>query len=249
MTELKRYTVSRARTLDFLEGLSSFSTKNGASIYWPPAAPPVELEKQLIEIGNSPGISLEAGKLAAGSGTGAIFFRNDDISCLVTPPFPVPEKGVFGSIRTEGVRSLLNRDYFIALVLVRLGSYGIGVCRGEKLIARKVGTGLVHGRHRQGGSSAHRFERHRDKQIEYFMTRVCRHAREQIEPYLKSLDFIVYGGARTTVLTLQKQCDFLGKLDTPTLPPLFDIPDPRRSVLESALDRIWSSSIVEWRED
>ena len=96
-------------------------------------------------------------------------------------------------------------------MLVRLGSYAIGVCRGDKLVSSKVGTGLVHGRHRQGGSSAHRFERHRDKQIESFLIRVCGHVREQLEPYVKSMDYIVYGGARTTILMAQKYCPWLEK--------------------------------------
>ena len=132
---------------------------------------------------------------------------------------------------------------------MRLGAYAIGICDGENLVSSKVGTGLVHGRHRQGGSSAHRFERHRDKQIEYFLTRVCQHAREQLEPQAKALDYVVYGGAWTTILLLQKQCPFLGQFDEPTLPPLLDIPEPRQAVLETAVNRVWSSTVIEWRED
>jgi hypothetical protein len=40
----------------------------------------------------------------------------------------------------------------------------------------------------------------------------------------------------------------LGKLDTPGLPPLLDIPEPRQSVLEASIKRVWSSTIYEWRE-
>jgi peptide subunit release factor 1 (eRF1) len=143
---------------------------------------------------------------------------------------------------------LLRHDYRIALVLVRLGAYAIGICHGERLVTSKVGTGLVHGRHKKGGSSAHRFERHRDKQIEYFLTRVCGRLREQLEPHIQALDFVVYGGARTTIQLLKKQCQFVEKLGKPTLPPLFDIPAPRQSVLETAVSRVWSSTVMEWRE-
>jgi peptide subunit release factor 1 (eRF1) len=132
---------------------------------------------------------------------------------------------------------------------VRLGTYAIGVSGGENLVSCKTGTGLVHGRHRQGGSSAHRFERHRDKQIEYFLTRVCQHIREQWEPHAKTLDYVVYGGAWTTMQLLQKRCPFLERLATPALPPLLDIPEPNRSVLETAVKRVWSSTVMEWRED
>jgi hypothetical protein len=249
MTELKRYSLTRIKAIEYIEELAGSAGNNSISVYCPSTALPIDLEKQLIEVGTSPDISLAAGRSLAGSGTGIIFFRSDNKSCLLIPPFPVADNQVFGSIHTTGIRSLLTRDYLVALILVRLGSSAIGICRGEKLITSKVGTGLVHGRHRQGGSSAHRFERHRDKQIEYFMTRVCQHAREQIEPYIKLLDYIVYGGARMTVLTLRQQCDFLKRLDTPTLPPLLDIPDPRQPVLEAAVSRVWSSTVIELRED
>ena len=112
-----------------------------------------------------------------------------------------------------------------------------------------MGTGLVHGRHKKGGSSAHRFERHRDKQIEYFLTRVCQRAREHLEPHVKSLNYLVYGGARTTIQLLQKQCSFIGKLDTPSLPPLLDLPEPRQAVLEGAVRRLWSSIVFEWQDE
>jgi hypothetical protein len=144
---------------------------------------------------------------------------------------------------------LLKRDYVIGVVLVRLGSYAVGLCQGEKLVDKKIGTGLIHGRHRQGGSSSHRFERHRDKQIEQFLIRVCSHVREHLEPHEKSLDFMVYGGARTTILMAQKYCPWLEKLKTPALPPLLDIPEPRLPILQSAVTRIWSSTVYEWTAD
>ena len=121
------------------------------------------------------------------------------------------------------IRKQLEKEYVIALVLVRLGSYAVGVSSGEKLLVSKVGTGLVHGRHRQGGSSSHRFERHRDKQIETFLNRVCEHVQETIGPYVKQLDYIVYGGARDTIQLARKYCPMLQKLGTPELPALLDI--------------------------
>ena len=58
---------------------------------------------------------------------------------------------------------MLHKEFILGLIIVRLGEYGVGVFQGENLLSSKVGTGLVHSRHRQGGSSSHRFERHRDK--------------------------------------------------------------------------------------
>ena len=183
------------------------------------------------------------------SPTGAVIFGVAGAIHLLLPPFPIVESHTARECATGKLESMMHRDYTIGLVLVRLGAYGVGVCRGESLVSSKVGTGNIHGRHKKGGSSAHRFERHRDKQIEYFLTRVCQHAREHLEPHTKTLDYLVYGGARETIRELQKQCDFLGRLKTPTLPPLLDIPEPRQPVLKDSIRRVWSSTVYEWHEE
>jgi peptide subunit release factor 1 (eRF1) len=144
---------------------------------------------------------------------------------------------------------LLKYDFLVALVLVRLGAFSVGICQGTKIIDSKTGTGLVHARHKKGGSSQARFARHREKQIEEFLGRVCSHVREHIEPYAPSLDYLVYGGARTTILMLRKQCLFLSQFDGRILRMLLDIPEPRRAVMEKAIDTVWSTSIIEWLQD
>ena len=246
---LHRQTLSRARMLDFLEKLTASPGEESMTLYLPPRLPHAELENLFKEVTAPPTVSNKLFEIATSSPNGTIIFRSNQQTCLVVPPFPVDEKSLAASLDKTPLLSLLNREYHIGLVLVRLGSYAIGVCRGDKLVSSKVGTGLVHGRHRQGGSSAHRFERHRDKQIESFLIRVCGHAREQLEPYAKSLDYIVYGGALTTILMAQKYCPWLGKLEKPVLPPLLDIPEPRRAVLETAVSRVWSSTVYTWSED
>ena len=112
----------------------------------------------------------------------------------------------------------------------------------------KVGTGLVHARHRQGGSSSHRFERHRLKQMETFFTNVCEHAREQLEPYSRQLEYLVYGGTRQTLLDFRKQCHFLRQFDTRTLDVLLNIREPKRAGIEEAVQEAWSSRVIEWKE-
>lgn len=245
----RKRTISRDRMPDFLDGLAKTPAGNALSLYLPPHLPTTELDNALKQVPEPAEVLDQLAKIAGSSKTGAVILWSPESKLSILPPFPILEKYSAHSLDTERLRSLLSRDYLIGLVLVRLGSYAIGVYSGEKRISSKVGTGLVHGRHRQGGSSAHRFERHRDKQIEYFLTRVCQRSREQLEPHVKSLDYIVYGGARTTILLLQKQCPLLGKLETPALPPLLDIPEPRQAVLEMAIGRVWSSTVVELGED
>ena len=246
MTEPVRRVIVRGRMPDFLGSLDRATDGAACSLYLPPALSPAEREAGMREV-HAPHDSIdESIEIAGRSPTGAVLFSLPERTCLVLPPFPVGELHRTGFIDTDPLKSLLGRDYTIALVLVRLGSFAVGVCRGEKLLGSKVGTGNIHGRHKKGGSSAHRFERHRDKQIEYFLTRVCRHSREHIEPHLPELDYLVYGGARTTIQLLQKQCEFIARIVTPTLPPLYDIPEPRQPVLETAIGRVWSSTVIEW---
>ncbi len=244
----KKRLLNRAKTLDYLQELSKITGGKAARFCLPANLSPNETQG-VCKMGDIPEeIHAHFIKVAAGSGTGCYVLWSAGQKCLVVPSFPTAETQITQTLDLAQIRSRLEKELVIALVLIRLGSYAIGVSKGETLLTSKVGTGLVHGRHRQGGSSAHRFERHRDKQIEYFMTRVCQHAREQIEPYERSLDYIVYGGAKTTILTLQKQCPLLGRLKTPELPPLLDIPEPRQAVLENAVTRVWSSTVYEWRE-
>jgi len=246
---MKKQILTRAGMLDLLEKLAGTPSESSHTLYLTPRLSSTELQNLIQELPAPPTVHEKLAEIATGSPNGAVVFWSNQAKCLVQPPFPVGEKILIPSLDVAPLRSLLARDYHIAVVLIRLGSYAIGVCRGEKLVTSKVGTGLVHGRHRQGGSSSHRFERHRDKQIEQFLIRVCGHAREQLEPYARALDYMVYGGARTTILFLQKYCPMLGKLEKPILPPLLDIPEPRQAVLETAISRVWSSTVYEWREE
>ncbi len=242
-------TLNREKTLGFLGKLAEYSSASSYSLYLPLHPDHSEVKKSLEEISVPAEMIPQLAEVIDKSHAGGVVFWSGEGKYLVISPFPIAEKSLVRGFSTEILSSLLEKDYLIGIVLVRLGAYAVGVCRGETIISSKIGTGNIHGRHKKGGSSAHRFERHRDKQIEYFFTRVCQRAREHLEPHVKSLEYLVYGGARTTIRDLNKQCSFLERLDTPTLPPLLDIPEPRQVVLKIALDRIWSSTVYEWREE
>lgn len=244
----RRFFLSRVKILSFLNELEA-TTGTAKSLYISSGLPLPEVENLLERMLDPQAIPPELAKLAADSKTGAVIFWSPTRTLLILPPFPIVTEYFAQDYLVEPLRSLLKRDLRIALILVRLGTYAIGLCEGESLIASKVGTGLIHGRHKQGGSSQQRFRRHREKQIEYFLNRVCDHIREHLEPHAQALDYVVYGGARTTILLLRKQCPFLGQFDRHILPPLLDIPEPRQAVLEKAVGRVWSSSIIEWHNN
>ena len=240
--------LGRSKALRFLDEMASTEGK-AISVYFPPGMAVPRVETQLQKVFGSLGIPSDIPETIAASKMGAAFFWNQQQMYLVLPPFPVKEDYITDGYDVGPLRSLLGHDFLIALVLVRLGSFSIGICQGTRIIDSKTGTGLVHARHKKGGSSQARFARHREKQIEEFLGRLCGHAREHIEQHVRSLDYLVYGGARTTILTLQNRCPFLGQFDDRILRMLLDIPEPRRAVLEKAVDIVWSTDVIEWRQD
>jgi peptide subunit release factor 1 (eRF1) len=234
--------------LDFLDELALTEDK-AMSLYFPQGTLQARVENLLGQVFAAAAIVPDMAGIIANSGRGAAFFWNPPQMYLILPPFPIAEEYITDGYDVEPLRSLLSHDFLIALVLVRLGVYSIGICRGTELIDSKTGTGLVHARHKKGGSSQARFARHREKQIEQFLERVCGHVREHIEPHARSLDYLVYGGARITILSLRKQCPFLSQFDDRILRMLLDIPEPRKAVLEKAAGTIWSTDVIEWCED
>ena len=244
----KRSHLGRLKMLDFLDELALTEGK-AISLYLPQGTTQDRVESLLGKMSLASAIPPGVAEAAADSRTGAAFFWSPPQMYLVLPPFPIAQEYMTSGYDVEPLRSLLSHDFLIALVLVRLGAYSIGICRGTELIDSKTGTGLVHARHKKGGSSQARFARHREKQIEQFLIRVCGHAREHIEPHARSLDYLVYGGARTTILLLRKRCPFLSQFEDRILRMLLDIPDPRQAVLEKAVSTVWSTDVIEWRED
>jgi peptide subunit release factor 1 (eRF1) len=240
--------LGRLKALGFLNELASTEGK-AISMYLRAGLARAHVETRLEEVFGPVDIPPGIAETIAASKMGAVFFRSPLQMYLVMPPFPIKEEYVADGYDVGPLRSLLRHDFLIALVLVRLGAFSIGICQGTKVIDSKTGTGLVHARHKKGGSSQARFARHREKQIEEFLGRVCGHVRGHIEPHARSLDYLVYGGARTTILSLQKACPLLSQFNDRILRTLLDIPEPRRAVLEKAIDIIWSTGVIEWHQD
>jgi hypothetical protein len=241
-----RYFLKRAKMPDFLDVIERGSPPPEVSVYLPPGVPAAEIAGLAGDVWPGPGSEI-IGE-AAGSKTGAVMFAGGEINCLVLPPFPVREKVILPGCDTGPLRHLLASEYEIGLVLVHLGSYAVGLCRGDRLVSSKVGTGLVHGRTKKGGSSSQRFQRRRENQGNEFLDRVCRRTVEHIGPRVKSLDYIIYGGPRQTVLKLKKRCPLLMNLEDKEL-PLMEVPEVRRKVMEAAVERTWASRVIEWREE
>lgn len=250
MLTTTRHRFTRQRMLRLLDELEAAEGR-ATSLYVPCDLPLPEVEKAL-ESPLGPGMEEampDIDKAVARSKTGAVIFWGEQGKYLVLPPFPIKERLFSSGYDVEPLRALLQQELTVALILLRLGAYAIGVFQGERLVSSKIGTGLVHSRHRQGGSSAHRFERHREKQMEYFFTRVCGHVREHLEPHLQQVDYVIYGGERHTLLSFRKQCEFLRQFDDRVLDTTLNVREPKQATLEAAISQAWSSEVVVWEED
>jgi len=183
-----------------------------------------------------------------------VFVGAERVVCK--PPFPPLPAGVRGSRAGFDPAPLLEhvrRERTVGVLLVRLGGHAAGVFEGERLIDSKVGSRLVHGRHRKGGSSAGRFARRREGQARVALEQAADVAARVLLPRARSpaghddaaarpLDAVVLGGDRRALDAV---------LTDPRLQPLralavdrvLDVPDPRLAVLRAMPDRFLATIV------
>lgn len=181
------------------------------------------------------------------SETGAVLFWSERLRLAVEPPFPLESTSLRNGISVGPLQTLLRREPVIAVALLRLGSYSIGVFQGRKLLDAKTGTRYVKGRHSAGGTSQRRFARVREKQIHYLYVKVCEVARQKLEPYEKRLERVFLGGERHTLSGFVKECPFLQRLEPLISSHILPVREPRRRELERMPNEIWKSRITVFR--
>jgi peptide subunit release factor 1 (eRF1) len=233
--------------VNFLSNIEQFNEPSAFSIYIPRGLPSPEIEYSLSSIRIHP-LPTNLNQLIISSQNGAALYWGNNGKYLVFPPFPLKDQQICTGYTTQPLRQLVTCDYIIGLLLLHLGSYAIGICRGEELISSKVGTGLIHGRHKKGGSSQQRFQRRRENQIREFLDRVCLHIKKHFENYTDNIDYIVYGGPHQTLLQLRKRCSFLQVFSNRVIATI-NVPTLRQRTLETSITRIWSTSIIEWQDE
>lgn len=163
----------------------------------------------------------------------------------VAPPFGLDHEGEYEQVVVEPLLDALRADHTVAVLLVRLGGYAFGVFEGEELIASKVGTRFVKGRHKKGGSSANRFRRRREEQERDLIQAAAAEAARVLGPWQDKVDRVALGGDRTAVgrtLAERPDLDWLVPL---ALERFFDVPDPRLRVLEELPYQLYAAEVVE----
>jgi hypothetical protein len=147
-------------------------------------------------------------------------------------PFPpLSETGCCAGLDTSPLLGHVQRDRFVAVLLVRLGGYAAGVFDGSRLVASKTGSRLVHGRSAAGGQSQRRFARRREGQAREAVRAASDTAARVLLPYVDDLDAVVLGGDRRAVEAVRSDVR-LEPLFKLAVDRFLTVPDPKRKVLE-----------------
>ena len=182
------------------------------------------LRKRLEPLESVPGRTVYAG--------GGARIETAEETITVRPPFGLAHEGEYDRIELAPLLEALAEDHVVAALLVRLGGYAVGVLDGERLVASKVGTRFVKGKHKKGGSSANRFRRRREEQARALIEAAATTALRVLEPWRERVERAALGGDRRAVDEVIAAEPGLGWLRERALPRFFAVPDPRLRELE-----------------
>ena len=171
----------------------------------------------------------------------------DGATLRCEPPFPPLDAagGAHDGPRIDELLAHVERPRTVGVLLVRLGGHAAGVFAGRELRASKVGSRLVHGRHRAGGSSANRFRRRRENQARDALRAAATTAERILAGPAASgeLDAVVLGGDRGALAEV---------LEDPRLRPVaalavervIEVAEPRLAVLKATPDLFLATHVL-----
>ena len=176
---------------------------------------------------------------------GAATFELDEAALTVTPAFGLEHEGEYEVLRAGPLLDALLVEPTVAVLLVRLGGYAVGVLEGERLVASKVGSRFVKGRHKKGGSSSNRFRRRRGEQERELVAAAAAAAARVLGPWRGRVDWVAFGGDRSAVARVLASRADLAWLEPLALERFFDVPEPRLRVLEALPYQLYAAKVVE----
>jgi len=116
------------------------------------------------------------------------------------------------------------------ILLVRKGGFAVARLAGDQIVESKVGQRHVQGRTKAGGQSQQRFARRRDNQARAAYEAAADHAARIVA----EVPLLVVGGDRSAIDAVLED-PRLTRLGNVLQGQFLAVPDPRRSVLESAI--------------
>jgi hypothetical protein len=175
---------------------------------------------------------------------GAAWIETAEETITVRPPFGLAHARVYENVELGPLFEALFEDHVVAALLVRLGGYAVGVFEGEWLLASKVGSRFVKGRHKKGGSSASRFRRRREEQERVLIDAAAETADRVLEPYRDRIEHVALGGDRAAAGRVVERLPWLREK---ALPRFFTVSDPRHRELERLPYELYAAELNEER--
>jgi predicted RNA methylase len=173
---------------------------------------------------------------------GAVRIETASDTITVRPPFGLAHEQAYDRVELGPLFEALAQDHVVAALLVRLGGYAVGVFEGERLVASKVGTRFVKGRHKKGGSSSNRFRRRREEQERELIEEAARTAARVLEPERTRIEHVALGGDRSAVRRVLERVPWV---EEKALPRFFAVPDPRLRTLERLPYDFYAAELTE----
>lgn len=195
------------------------------------------VRKRLAPLDGSPGRTVYAdGEARIASEAGEL---------VVRPPFGLAHHAEYDRVRVSPLLEEIAEDHVVAVLLVRLGGYAVGVFEGERLVASKVGSRFVKNRHKKGGSSSNRFRRRREEQADALVREAAEVAARVLSPWRERVEFVALGGDRAAVAAVLAERPELAWLRERAVDRFLTVPDPRRRVLEALPYDLYAVEMVE----
>ena len=181
------------------------------------------------------------------SDTGIALFVGEGRALAVCPPFPfVDDVARSGFVSSPLVR-LLENDYLVGVVLLRLGRYAVAVLKGQQLVATKTAGRYMKNRHRAGGQSQRRFERSRERLIRELYDKTCESTRTIFARHEKNVDYILLGGEASTLSGFTDRCRYISNMSHKTLDRRLSIDQPNQNTLENIAFEVWKSRVFSFQ--
>ena len=181
----------------------------------------------------------------AASDVGAALFWDGRLLRAVLPPLPLAVEMQTDGIDAAPLLALLDTEPVIAACLVRLGRYGIGVYRGERLLASKTDRRFVKGRHKKGGSSSNRFRRIREGQMHELYKDVCDALQTHAAPYERDIEHFFLGGEAHTLAGFREWCPWAERFASVARKRVLDVREPNHDALVALPRKLWESTVYE----
>jgi hypothetical protein len=176
---------------------------------------------------------------------GSVRIELDEAVLTVTPPFGLEHEAEYDVVRAGPALDELARDRLVAVLLVRMGGFVAGVLDGERVVASKVGTRFVKGRHKKGGSSSNRFRRRRGEQERELVDAAAAETARVLGPWRDRVGHAALGGDRGAVARVLGSRPDLAWIEPLAVDRFFDVPDPRLRVLEALPYQLYAAKVVE----